>query len=90
MQISVDTRFEQVFSCFHLLQLYGLCRSNVGLPVQITDADHIDRLMSCLNMALPFYVVFLCSLVHVNFFWQLLVSFLSVLVMVAAVSPSLH
>jgi hypothetical protein len=56
MQISVDTRFEQVFSCFHLLQLYGLCRSNVGLPVQITDADHIDRLMSCLNMALPFYV----------------------------------
>jgi hypothetical protein len=56
MQINVDTRFEQVFSCFHLLQLYGLCRSNVGLPVQITDADHIDRLMSCLNMALPFYV----------------------------------
>jgi hypothetical protein len=25
--------------------------------MQITDTDHIDRLMSCLNMALPFYAV---------------------------------
>jgi hypothetical protein len=28
----------------------------LGFGVQITDTDHIDRLMSCLNMALPFYV----------------------------------
>ncbi len=61
----------------------------LGFGVQITDTDHIDRLMSCLNMALPFYVVCLCFLVNVHFFLHPLP--VSVIwAMSAAVSPSLQ
>lgn len=30
--------------------------------LQVTDTDHIDRLMSCLGMALPLYAVFFLSI----------------------------
>ncbi|RVW95786.1 hypothetical protein CK203_025693 [Vitis vinifera] len=28
-----------------------------GFEMQVSDGDHIDRLISCLYMALPFFVV---------------------------------
>lgn len=35
----------------------GLSYNASGLVLQVSDVDHIDRLMSCMHMAVPFFLV---------------------------------
>ncbi|XP_040873291.1 apoptosis inhibitor 5-like protein API5 isoform X1 [Glycine max] len=61
-------------------ELIGIIEGQADLDAQfnVSDADHIDRLISCLHMALPFVVVrtfytvqvFIFSLFSVKFFLQ--------------------